>query len=897
MAVPVFVGRTPELGFLRSRLAEARAGRPQTVLVEGPAGIGKSALLARFTHTLVDAPALTASGDEAEKFLSFGILLQLLDCRVASWEHPFAAGADLLQFLDERNGPHPTVFVIDDAHLADSDSLTALTFALRRLRADRVMAVFAVREEEDLSSLPPGLLRLVEAQAGRLKLAGLPEVDVVELGAARGAGRMNRRAAARLRQHTGGNPLYLGALIDELPVGGFDVDGPLPAPHSYARVVIRALAAQSEDARRLARAAAVVADDCLVDLVAGVAGVAAPEPALKELVGSSLVTTRYAGDGWCLRFAHPLVKAVVYDDIGPEERRQLHSRAAQRLRGEEALVHRVAASRGTDAALAEELATCAKADRERGQLHRAAELYANAAALSGEGQPSNTHLMDAIELFLRAGDVTAAVALAGRIGDVPPSGRRFHLQAKIAQLAGQSREAEEFAAQAWRRSGEVDPNGRGPLAAILAQLCNMRGDGEAAAQWADRALAHDLPSDLADSTAATRAIGLTLAGKLTDALTVLERDVPADSTATPRWQHQQLCARGALRAAVDDLASARLDLAALSVASGGELAPNRLVAMGALAEVEYRLGDWDSSLAVATQALSLAEDTGQVWVQGYLHAAAVAVTAARGDWNRAEGHLHHARELASALSDPVTFALCENAAVHIAFCQADPEQVVAACGVLLGMERGPTHEPGLLSWPVPYLAALVELNRLDEAAEQIASFEAVARARGSRSRLAGLARVRGELATARRDHTAARAAFAESFAVGAGVTAALDVALTHAAYGRFLRRRGEKRAAVDELHAARARCLALGATPFLQGCDVELAACGEDRLPYHPTGSTLTPQERVIARLVCQGLTNQQVARQLVLSAKTVGYHLNNVYAKLEVHSRTQLLAVLGPPA
>ena len=893
MALPAFVGRTQELAFLRTRLGEARAGRPQLVLLEGPAGVGKSALLTCFARTLA-TPALTASGDEAETFLRFGILRQLLDSRVADWDDPFAAGADLLQLLDRRSGEHPTVFVVDDAHLADSESLTALTFALRRLRADRVLAVLAVREE-DVGSLPPGLLRLVEAQGGRLTLAGLTDVDVVELGATRGAGRMTRRAAARLRRHTGGNPLYLGALLDELPVAALDADGALPAPHSYALLVLRALAAQTEDARRLARAAAVVSDGCLVDIVAAVAGVAAPEPALQQLVRSKLVSTEYAHDGWCLRFWHPLVKAVIYDDIGPDERRYLHTRAAQQLRGESALAHRVAAASRADAALAEELAACAEGNRQRGQLHRAAELYADAAGMSGERETAETYLMDAIELFLLAGDVMAAVARAERLGDVAPSARRFHLQAKIAQLGGRTREAQALAMQAWERSEQADAEGRGPLAAILAQLCNMRGDGEAAAEWAGRALEHYLPPDLADSTAAARAVGLTLAGMLIDALAVLERDLVADPSAIPRSQHHQLCVRGVLRAAVDDLTGARTDLAALSVASGGDLAPNRLVAMGALAEVEYRLGSWDSSLAVAAQALSLAEDTGQVWVQGYLHTAAVAVTAARGDWGQAERHLEQARELAAAIGDPATFALCEDASVHIAFCRADAQQVVARSGLLLCLERGPTHEPGLLSWPVPYLAALVELNRLDEAAEQLAAFEADARGRGSRSRLAGLARVRGELATARRDHATARAAFEESFGVGAGVTTALDVALTHASYGRFLRRRGQKRAAVAELHAARGKCLTLGAAPFVQRCDGELAACGEDRLPHPPMGSVLTPQERNVARLVCQGLTNQQVARQLVLSVKTVGYHLNNVYTKLDVHSRTQLLAALGP--
>ena len=102
--------------------------------------------------------------------------------------------------------------------------------------------------------------------------------------------------------------------------------------------------------------------------------------------------------------------------------------------------------------------------------------------------------MDAIGLYLLAGDVAATAALAERLARIAPSAQRFHLQAKVAQLAGQTREAEDLATQAWERSEELDPEGRGPLAAILAQLCNMRGDGDAAALWAERALAHELPA-------------------------------------------------------------------------------------------------------------------------------------------------------------------------------------------------------------------------------------------------------------------------------------------------------------------------------------------------------------------------------------------------------------------
>jgi DNA-binding NarL/FixJ family response regulator len=196
-----------------------------------------------------------------------------------------------------------------------------------------------------------------------------------------------------------------------------------------------------------------------------------------------------------------------------------------------------------------------------------------------------------------------------------------------------------------------------------------------------------------------------------------------------------------------------------------------------------------------------------------------------------------------------------------------------------------------MQWPVRYLSALVELGRLDQAEAEIEPFEAFARERDCRSRLAVLARIRGEIATARRDHNLARTSF-EIAVAGSSAVPALDAALSHAAYGRFLRRRGEKRAAVARLVDARTRLVALGARPFADRVDDELAACGVSRRTSAVgVAEALTPQERTVATLVCQGMTNQEVAQQLVLSTKTVGYHLGNVYAKLGVHTRTQLAA------
>ncbi len=890
MSRTLFVGRSAELDWLNDRLAVAVSGRPSIAVVDGPPGIGKSALMTAFLDGLSGARVATASGDEAETSLPYGIVQQLLDRPDSPWEDPFGAGAEILERLDPSGAQTATVLVVDDVHLADTVSMDALTFALRRLAADPVLAVFVVRDD-DVWRLPPGLLRLAEAHEGRLHVGGLTDAEVADLLKVHGLADPSGTAAARLSRHTGGNPLYVRALVDELPADALVAGGPLPAPRSYARLVTGALASRSEPAQRLARAASVLPEGAAMDLVAAVANVPDPRKGLEELGRSPTILTSAEGArGWTVRFPHPLVRAAVHADLGPHALAMLHGRAADLLEGDAALLHRVAATNGPDDELADRLAEAAAARLARGDAHAAADLSLQASRVGRPGPVSDERLLDAINLLLIDGDLAATKALAPDLEAAPPTARRVYLQARLAWFAGEPDAAEALATEAWSRSEQLSTEHLGSLAAILAQLHNMRGDGPGAADWAARALALGLPPDLDDSTNAAQALGLGLSGQIDAALAVLD-SVPSDSSLVRGYGHQ-LATRGALRVASDDLVGARVDLATVCNAGGhAKMSPQRLLALGALAEVDFRLGSWDGSLAAADHALSLAEDTEQLWVQGYLHAAAVLVSAGRGDWTAADDHLASARELAERLGDLATLAVCENAGVHVAWCRSDHADVVVRSGLLLALGGGPTHEPGLMQWPVRYLSALVELGRLDEAEAAIEPFEEFARERGCRSRLAALARVRGEIATARRDHDLARTSF-EIAVVGSSAVPALDAALSQAAYGRFLRRRGERRAALARLTDARTRLVAMGARPFVDRVDDELAACGVTRR-NSALGvlDTLTPQERTVATLVCQGLTNQEVAQQLVLSTKTVGYHLGNVYSKLGVHTRTQLAA------
>jgi DNA-binding CsgD family transcriptional regulator len=163
--------------------------------------------------------------------------------------------------------------------------------------------------------------------------------------------------------------------------------------------------------------------------------------------------------------------------------------------------------------------------------------------------------------------------------------------------------------------------------------------------------------------------------------------------------------------------------------------------------------------------------------------------------------------------------------------------------------------------------------------------------------MAAAARARANLEAARGNHARADQAFKTGLAHAAQIDLPFDRALLQLAYGGFLRRAGKRTLAAAQLHAARATLTRLDAQPDLERCERELAACGlrPGRRKEHNT-ARLTPQELAVARLAASGLSNRQAARELVISVKTVEYHLGNVYAKLRITSRGQLTEWLTKP-
>ena len=159
--------------------------------------------------------------------------------------------------------------------------------------------------------------------------------------------------------------------------------------------------------------------------------------------------------------------------------------------------------------------------------------------------------------------------------------------------------------------------------------------------------------------------------------------------------------------------------------------------------------------------------------------------------------------------------------------------------------------------------------------------------------MAAAARVRGCLAAARQLPAAARTSFAESIGNLTGLGMPFEEALTRLDHGRFLRRVGQRRAALRELSEARSLFAALGARPFLARCDAELGA--DTRAG--PAAAPLTGRQLAVAQAVALGKSNREIARDLYISLKTVEFHVSQILTRLGVDSRAQIAGVLAQTA
>ena len=253
------VGRGEEQAELNRSWQAARGGEATVIGLAGAAGIGKTALVSTFLRDAAPQRRVWVSGAPEERTLSWGVLGQAVPALgpalrpgpLPVWATPDPEADPLYvgqSFLDDVRAAGETILVLDDAHWADRQSQAALRFAARHMTGLPVLVIVIHNDELPLDE---SWQRLFGSAHGSLvTLSGLTPEELVLLAVARGHFGLSPAAAARLHEHTGGNPLYASALLAQLPARDLAA-GPLPAPRSIVETVAANLAGRSEPARAL----------------------------------------------------------------------------------------------------------------------------------------------------------------------------------------------------------------------------------------------------------------------------------------------------------------------------------------------------------------------------------------------------------------------------------------------------------------------------------------------------------------------------------------------------------------------------------------------------------------------------------------------------------------------
>ena len=888
-----FVGRQKELRILDERLSDAESGRPQVVFVEAEAGAGKSTLLSWFLTLHPNVVALSTSGDEAETLLSYGVMDQLLPGALTEpGADPMAIGAQLVDFLDRlQNGDKVVVLTIDDVQWTDRLSMRAILFALRRLRADRVLTIVCARQGE---MNDPGWVRFVggDARVTRVRLEGLGPDDISLLASAMGLGPLPRRGANRLAAHTGGNALYCRALLDEIGVAGLSGErGGLPAPRQLSGVVLSRVASLPTSTQNFLAAAAVLGQHSPAATIGLVAQLPDPRQQIEESVESGLLTDDVTASE--LSFAHPLYRAAIYGDLSPATRRTLHGLAAGVTAGRMRLSHRIMASLGPDESLAHELDELALASVEAGELSVAAWAFEQAAALSPVGEERERRLLDAGVALLNAADTTAAAQVLESCQ--APSARRDALMGLLAVFTG-SPNAENRLLAAWTTHDRDTERLIGARAATsMANWMVITGRPDQALLWAERAIdATSTDSALRSMARTAQAYALASAGRSLEGLSVLDFLPMAGSEV---GETDALIMRGMLKVYVDDLpgAIADLGLAAARLRSGLP-ATYPGPCMSHLSDAYFRRGDWDAAVTYAQLATAMAQDADRPLDLARAHARGAQVFSSRGEWSSALFHVNAARDAAERFPSVMPAANAAIAAISYSSARADHSGVLTAIERLRATELlGVGGLPGMFNWRGIEVDALLALQRFAEAETAINEFEGAIPRSGLASATMAIARCRGNLAAATGDVSRAEREFVKAHSLEAQVLMPFEIAMVCFNDGQRLRGVESLSDAVTQLEQAHQLFSDLGADPFVTMCASELAGLHIVAAQSSPGVSLgLSRAELAVARLVATGLTNREVADELYVSVKTVEYHLRNSYMKLNITSRRSLAGLLN---
>jgi DNA-binding CsgD family transcriptional regulator len=891
------VGRDQELASVRAFIDGANAGLAALVL-EGEPGIGKSTLwLAGVERARENGSRILFSRPaEAERGLAhagLGDLFEgvlddvlprlsaprrraleaalLLEDATTEAVDPRALGLavrDALQVLAEQG---QLVVAIDDLQWLDAASTDALAFALRRLDESRVLLLLARRFADDAQ--PSEVERaLAEENVRRLLLRPLSVGALHVLLRDRVHRAFARQTLLRIHERSGGNPFYALELARAL---GSEVDltQPLPVPQTLEGLVrarLTGLPASTREA--LALAAAFGAPSASLLERAGV------DPrALDAAVAANVIEHEEGG----LRFSHPLLSSVLYADLA-DDRQRVHRRIADTV--EDPLVrarHLALATNGADREVAAVLDEAARTATGRGAAALAAELAEHALRLTppGGGDGRRRRALAAARAHQAAGEWTRARAIAtDLLAETEIGSLRPEALVLLAELEHDDRSV--VLLEEALREAKSRPALQSAIHCRLAWAKRLGGIGHARAALE---LADDIDDDaLRGRARAVQAVLSWFAGE-TDS----PDDLPFRARDFATAVGGEHLVREATQAIVNTLApsSKRGEARALLEHEYQQWRerdePRAARASWGLAWVEFWAGRWELAAEHAARAHDISIQYGLEMPQDHLPIAVIAVH--RGQVGLAREHSQRALDLVkeqakvlpqhSAVLGLVALSNADMSAADEWLDQADRH--AAAVG---------WHEPSIRWWTGDRVELLLELGRIDDAVRVLDAWEADAVRVAREWVLAHVMRCRGRVDAARGEVEAALDFLAQAVVEHEMVGDPFGRGRALLALGIVRRRSRQKRPAREAIEAALEAFETIGASGWAAKARAELG-----RISGRTREEGLTAAERRVAALVAEGRTNREVAAALFLGERTVASHLNRIYAKLGIRSRTEL--------
>ena len=809
----------------------------------------------------------------------------------------FLVGLAVLSLLSDVAEEHPLICVVDDAQWLDRASAQALAFVTRRLVAESVAVVFAVREsgnEQDLTGLP------------ELQVPGLADPDARALLESVITGPIDERVRDRIVAETRGNPLALLELPHGLTPGQLAGGFGLPdAPALSGRIeesFRRRLEALPADTRRA---------------VAGRGGRSGWRPGA-AVAGGRAARHRHPGRGPGGRgrpagAGRPGAVSASPGAVGGLPIGIAPGAAGRRTAPwprppTQTSIPTAAPGTGPrprpapDEQVAAELDRSAGRAQARGGLAAAAAFLQRAAELTPEPARRARRTLAAAQSKHQAGAPDTALELlamaqAGPLDELQQA-RAELLRAQITFAVTRGRDAPPLLLAAAKRLEPLDATlaretyldafSAALFAGRLARGGGVREVAEAvlAADWGESSRRSPPACDLLlDGLAILTTQGYAAASTTLKGALRAFRDEPMSEEDTLRWLWLACRIARALGddASWDELTDRQVQLA--RHAGALSLLPIALIERFG---VQLFVGDLDAAASLVAEAEAVVEATGsQLAPQG-----AIALAAWRGREAEASALIQASRLEVERRGEGLWLIATEWVSAVLFNGLGRYEDALAAAE----QAAEDPHELGLSTWvPTELIEAAVRSGDPERAAGPLRRLQEISRAAGTDWALGVEARSRALLS----EGEAAERLYREAIERLGRTRIRVALARAHLLYGEWLRRQGRRMDAREQLRIAHQLYSLMGMEGFAERAGRELQATGETaRKRVVETRGELTAQEMQIARLAKNGLSNPEIGARLFISPRTVKYHLGKVFTKLDISSRAQLdRALPGDPA